>query len=139
MSYRCPACGENLQSRGSELFRKNGLDETYKFYKCSRNHRVEIFEKAERLQKDESIYNRYNIEYEKARMQCPICYRMTYHISDDVTTDLDVIFHHKRYVCRENPKHVFRILLDCMHNNDPRWEEFDRQVFGFSMAGDKPD
>ena len=66
-------------------------------------------------------------------------FRMAYEISDDMTTDLDVIHYHKLYACRGTPTHVFRMLLSRRYNDDERWKEFDRKVFGYDTEDDIPD
>jgi len=60
------------------------------------------------------------------------------HISDDVTTYPDLVFHYKRYVCNVDTKHVTQILYDKHHNNEKVWKEFDKKMFGYDTQDDDP-
>lgn len=134
----CPLCGEQAWRRDFNLFCKDGRVEKYGIYKCHQDHQVDLWEKTDREQMNETSYKRFSV-LGNTGMQCVTCSRMADHISDDVTTDPDVIHHHKRYACRGTPTHVFRILHYVMHNDNKKWKEFDRKVFGYDTGDDLPD
>ena len=134
----CPVCGGELRRKTFELFIRNGKEEEYGYYRCSMKHVVELLEKVVPTLKSDAEYKTYAIVGE-ADMPCPACGRMAEHVSDDATSYPDWISHYRRYTCRGTPKHVVRIRLKRIHNNEKTWKEFDLKDVGYDRGDDAPD
>ena len=130
---KCSICDRKLQNNGFTFFSIGKIRETYETYRCNFNHTIKILQNTESIDKHGSN-KRYHIESEKTDKLCPICCGKLNHISDDVRTDPDWIFHYNRYVCNKNSKHRIRIMIERTHNNEETWKNFDMKTFGYDNS-----
>jgi len=134
---KCPICNLGLTRTDFELFNQDKFQETYGYYKCDHDHRIEFLEKLESLEKTDKGYKRYKV-FDKTYKMCPICNENMNHISDDVTSYPDWIFHYNRYQCKGLQKHIMRIFYEKLHNNEEMWRTFDKKAFGYDTEDDLP-